>query len=156
MLQTGRVAWPGDGPIGGEVASSAATSEANAVFGLSGFQAVIPSAYTDIVGVRYWVLVRRNQSASLRLIFGVNRLMGPGSTTTYLLESNVYSSRLTYSDGGCTTWPLLGTYREAEASLRLAIPDYNYHFGLTPGITTGILTREPVGYPVQTYLIDNI
>ena len=50
-------------------------------------------------------------------------------------------------------WVRIG---QAQASLRLAIPDYNYHFGLTPGITTGILTREPVGYPVQTYLIDNI
>ncbi len=136
--------------------SSSLPDAETAVFGLSGFHAVLPSSQSDIVGVRYRVQVKANRSASLRLIFGVTRLTTPGSTTTYLLESNVYSSRLSYGDGGCTTWPLQGEYREAEASLRLAIPDYNYHFGVTPSITTGILSRDPAGYPVQTYQIDGI
>ena len=145
------------GDASGTVVSTAATlTVTGPVFGLSGFHAVIPSAQNDVVGVRYRVQVRTNLSASLRLIFGANRLTTPGSPVTYLLESNVYSSRLVYSHGGCTTWPLLGQYHEGQASLRLAIPDYNYHFGLTPGITTGILSRDPAGYPVQTYLIDNI
>ena len=93
-----------------------------AVFGISGFRAIHPPGPNDLTGVRFRFQVIKNQSQSLRLIFGFNRFHTPGSSFNYLLETNVYSGRLTYSDGGCTTWPLLGVYTEAESSLRLAIP----------------------------------
>src|SRR5207248_1392069 len=45
---------------------------------------------------------------------------------------------------------------EAQSSFRVGIPDYPYHFSYLPGITTGLRTDDPAGYPIQTTLIDGI
>jgi hypothetical protein len=142
----------------GSVTSGAAslTVSSSPVFGLGGLRAVLPSGPDDVIGVRYRFRVAQNQSQSLRLIFGANRLHTPGSPVTYLLESNIYSGRLAFADGGCTSWPLLGFYTEGQASLRHAIPDYPFAAGQQNAIGTGIRTMDPLGFPVQTYLIDNI
>ena len=55
-----------------------------------------------------------------------------------------------YSDRVCTTWPLEGTYVGSEASLRVAVPDYN-QMGLT-----GAKTSAPLIFPRQSYLIDGL
>ena len=131
-------------------------TEASTVYGFGGYRPVFPSGPNDLTGVRYRFKVITNQSESLRLIFGSSRMHRPGSPITYPIESNIYSGRYVYSDGGCTTWPLLGQYIEAESSLRNAIPDYPYHLNQQEGITTGIRTSDGAAYPIQTYLIDNI
>jgi hypothetical protein len=68
----------------------------------------------------------------------------------------VYSGTQTFANGGCTTWPELGTYTEGEATLRNATPDYPYGAGTQAAIGSSINTRDPNNWPVQTYLIDGI
>jgi hypothetical protein len=126
-------------------------------YGLGGFRPTYRSGPDDLIGVRFRFKVTENESQTLRIIFGFQRLHNPGSQLNYVIETNVYSGRVAcYPDGGCTTWPLLGTYTEHESSLRLAIPDYAFYFRQQPGITTGIRSSDPVWYPIQTYHIDNI
>jgi cysteine-rich repeat protein len=66
---------------------------------------------------------------------------------TYLLESNLYSKGLTYSDPVCTIWPMTGS-ELSGASLRMAVPDY-----VGQG-KTGAKTSAPAMFPRQTYFID--
>lgn len=107
---------------------------------------------TDIVAFRYRFLVNKNSQAGLdlKILFAGPRLYAPGQTDTYSLESNVYTRGLEYSDPVCTTWPLEGTLVGGEASLRVAIPDYN-QMGLT-----GAKTTAPLEFPRQSYLIDGL
>jgi len=137
--------------------SSPITIKAQQVYGISGFKPVYRSGPNDLIGIKFRFKVVENESQSLRLIFGFHRLHLPGLSINYIIETNIYSGIITsYPDDTCTTWPLIGNYIERESSLRLAIPDYAYHFGQQPGITTGILTSDSIIYPVQTYNIDNI
>ncbi len=126
------------------------------VYGLSGFRPVFAPGPNDLIGIRYRMQVVENQSRSLRLIFGVHRLHTPGSGITYIIESNIYSGSLSFADGGCTTWPLLGSYTEAQSSLRAAIPDYVFYYRQRSGLATGVVSAAPTQYSVQSYLIDNI
>jgi hypothetical protein len=132
------------------------------VAGLGGFQplATLPSIQpgmpNDLVGGQYRFQVVANPSPGLKIIFGFNGLYNPGSANVYDMESNVYSSTLTFANGGCTTWPLLGTNTDSVASLRNATADYPFHSGQQPAVGSAINTSDPVNWPVQTYIIDNI
>ena len=104
----------------------------------------------DVVGVRYRFHVATNQQPDfeyLKIIFGFSRLFG-STPETYLLEYNLYSTGLQYSDHTCTSWPPLGTLIKNEASLRMAVPDY-IQLG-----DTGAKTFDPVTFPRQSYNID--
>lgn len=104
----------------------------------------------DIVGLRYKFHVAINQQPdfeSLKIIFGFSRLFG-SAPETYLLEYNLYTTGLSYSDHTCTSWPLLGTLIENEASLRMAVPNY------VQLADTGAKTFDPLTFPRQTYDID--
>jgi uncharacterized protein (TIGR03437 family) len=141
----------------GTVTSGAATvTVGSQVYGLGGFLPALPGSPSDIVGVQFRFLVSANESQAGRIIFGSHRFATPGSNITYLAETNVYSGSQTFANGGCTTWPLLGDSAGAHASLRNATPDYVYSFGQQPAVGSAINTSDPVNWPVQTYLIDNI
>ena len=103
----------------------------------------------NIVGARYKFELRQNESPFIIIVFGWNRLNGE-SAETYLIENNVYADGLTYPNGVCTTWPLLGQYLPATGSLRSAVPDYNRHGWV------GARTLSPGMFPRQSYLIDGI
>ncbi len=107
---------------------------------------------SDITGLRYAFHAAENIQAGLdlKILFGFSRLYTPGAIDTYLLESNLYTRGLRYSDPICTTWPLLGTLVGSETSLRLAVPDY---VGLGK---TGAKTFAPFVFPRQSYLIDGL
>src|SRR5437016_1925628 len=93
-------------------------------------KAQVPS---DLIGARYKFRLVTNESQSLRIVFGFNYFTAPGSPIGgYEIESNVYSGTATYADGGCTTWPPLGTYTAGVASLRSATLDYPYGGGQQP------------------------
>lgn len=106
----------------------------------------------DITGLRYVFHAADNIQAGLdlKILFGFMRLYTPGAIDTYLLESNLYTRGLLYSDPTCTTWPLLGTLVGSETSLRLAVPDY-----VGQG-KTGAKTFAPFVFPRQSYLIDGL
>jgi hypothetical protein len=106
----------------------------------------------DVTGLRYVFHTADNTQAglALKILFGFMRLYTPGAIHTYLLESNLYTRGLRYSDPTCTTWPLVGTLVGSEASLRLAVPDY---VGLGK---TGAKTFAPFVFPRQSYLIDGL
>jgi hypothetical protein len=103
----------------------------------------------DIVGLRYRFHVATNQQPGigLKIIFGFLRLFG-SAPETYLLENNLYTTGLLYSDHTCTFWPLLGTLTLNEASLRMAVPDY-VQLG-----DTGAKTFDSATFPRQSYNID--
>ncbi len=103
----------------------------------------------DIVGARYKFELRQNESPFIIIVFGWNRLRGE-SAETCLIENNVYADGLSYPDGVCTTWPLLGEYLPATGSLRSAVPDYNRHGWV------GARTLSPLMFRRQSYLIDGI
>lgn len=140
----------------GSITSSAATLSVTLVYGLGGFEPVFPGNPSDLTGVQYRFLVVTNQSQALKIVFDNHTLTTPGATIYYNIETNVYSGTQTFSNGGCTTWPLLGTYTEAEASLRNATPDYPYGQGYQPAIGSSINTSDPDNWPIQTYLIDDL
>ena len=131
-------------------------ARAQTVYGLGGFQPALPAGVYDLTGVQYRFQVVANQSQAEKIVFSNHTLTTPGSTISYNIETNVYSGTQTFANGGCTTWPQLGTYTEGEASLRNATPDYPYVFGTQPAIGSSINTSDPINWPVQTYLIDNI
>jgi uncharacterized protein (TIGR03437 family) len=128
------------------------------VSGLGGFVPVYPGNPNDLTGVRYRLQVVRNQSQNIHIVFDLNTLTAPGAAVTYYnVRSDVFSGTYTgFADGACTTFPPLGTYTEAVASLRNGTADYAYFYGLQPGISTGMSTNDPVNWPIQTILIDDI
>jgi hypothetical protein len=117
------------------------------------------SEVADAIGVRYRVRYQTNAGSvndfpKIKLILGTHRLYRPGSATTYIIETNSYTSRWTYSDptcfaactaGGCG---IAGTETYDQASLRPAIPDY---VGLG---RVGAKTFSASMFPRQTYQID--
>ena len=128
--------------------------------GLAGFQLPgpgFPGIPDDLIGVQYRFQVVTNQSQAQKINFGNNTLYTPGTVIGgYNTQFNVYSGTLTFANGGCTTFPPLGTYTEAKASLRIASADYPYSGGETTAVGSGISTCDTVNWPIQTYLIDNI
>jgi len=145
----------------GSVTSGAATLAVASPGGLSGFQLPGPgypgTPSGDLIGVQYSFQVVTNQSQAQKILFGGNVLYTPGSTINgYDTQFNVLSGTLTFANGGCTTYPPLGTYTEAEASLRNATADYPYAAGLTTAVGSGINTGDTLNWPIQTYLIDDI
>jgi len=75
-----------------------------------GFGAGDPITPSDLIGARYTFLVVTNESQSEKIVFVGNGLYTPGSGIIYDTQSNVYSGSLSFADGGCTTFPPLGTY----------------------------------------------
>ncbi|HWX20048.1 MAG TPA: CARDB domain-containing protein [Candidatus Binatia bacterium] len=104
---------------------------------------------TNAVSLRYKCRVAQNQSPVIMIIFGASRFYG-ASNETYLLENNLYADGLSFTNGICTTWPLVGTELWTRSSLRSAIPDYNEHGW------TGAQPLSPAMFPKQTYEIDGI
>lgn len=86
---------------------------------------------TDGVKLRYHARVNKLTADSLKLVFQTRRLYNPSCVgadcQTYLLESNLYSYGVSYSDTGCVPWPPsnAGTTEFRKATLWLSIPDYN-------------------------------
>ena len=119
--------------------------------GLTGAKPVFPPGEEvgDVIGVRYKFRVIANESPTIKIIFGWNRFHGDGPDT-YLIESNLYADGLRYDNGVQTTWPMKGRWVPKEASLRMAVPDYNKKG------KTGAKTLSPAQFPRQTYLIDGI
>ena len=106
--------------------------------------------YTDIVELRYTFKVETNTSNALKIIFGSTRLRGTGNADTYIIEGNYYTGGLRYTDPVCVFWPMQGTIKPAEASFRIAVPDYNKKDKF------GMKTYQPLFFPRQTYEIDGI
>ena len=141
---------------GGVTSSAATLAISSTVYGLGGFQPSLPGSVNDVTGVRFRFQVVLNQDQGGKIIFDNHTFTTPGSTIFYNIEDNVYGWGLAYANGSCTTYPPLGTTTQAEASLRNATPDYPYGSGQQPAIGSAINTGDPVDWPVQTYLIDNI
>jgi uncharacterized protein (TIGR03437 family) len=110
----------------------------------------------DIVAAQYKFLVAANESQTIKIIFGLASLNTPGSGIYYEAESNIYSDATVYTDGGCTTWPLLGKTIERQASLRTATADYPFAAGQQSLVASAIKTSDPINWPIQTYLIDGL
>lgn len=130
--------------------------------GLGGFQLPVPGfgagdpvTPRDLTAIQYKFQVVTNNSKSLKIIFAGNGLYNPGSNIIYNTQSNVYSGTLSFADGGCTTFPPLGMYTEAFASLRHATADYPFSSGQTSAVGSGINTSDPVNWPIQTNLVDD-
>jgi hypothetical protein len=68
----------------------------------------------------------------------------------------VYSWTDAFANGGCTTYPPLGTYTYAQASLRNATEDLPYYNGQQTAIGSAISTSDEVNWPIQTYEVDDI
>jgi hypothetical protein len=126
------------------------------VGGLGGFGPFFPGNPSDLIGLQYRFQVVTNQSQTLKIVFGDSKSYTPGSAISYDIESDVMSAQDTFADGGCTTFPPLGTVTNAQASLHNAVPDYPHGAGTQPAIGSGINSNDPVNWPTQTILIDNI
>jgi hypothetical protein len=132
--------------------------------GLGGFQPlttlpyIYPGNPDDIIGVQFTFQVVTDEDQGGKILFGSNALYTPGQTlnTYYNLQTNVYSWAEAYTNGGCTTYPPLGTSSMAQASLRNATADYPFGSGAQPAIGSAINTSDPIHWPVQTYLVDDI
>ncbi len=119
----------------------------------NGNTAIIPhfgsAGPTNPVGIRYKFRVDSNESTALKIIFSSRRFYNPSTTTTYLLEANLYSNWYQYGDGVCGTWPLQGVNHPGEAGLWLSVPDYPL-LGKVGAKTFSSL------FPRQRILIDGI
>ncbi len=135
---------------------AAALTVVSTVNGLGGIFPLFPGSPTDLIGVRYRFQVVANTDQHGKIIFGSSASYTPGSNISYDIESDVYSWLLTFTNGGCTTYPPLGTDTYAQASLHTAAPDYPYGLGEQPALGSGINTSDPVNWPIQTYLIDDM
>jgi len=144
----------------GSVTSGAATLSVLSPGGLAGIglpASGYPATPSDLIGVQYRFEVVTNTSTAGRIIFGGNNLYTPGSTIGgYDTQFNLYSSTLTFANGGCTTYPPLGTTTEGEASFGVSTADYPYAAGETSAVGSGINTSDTISWPIQTFLIDNI
>jgi hypothetical protein len=135
---------------------AATLTVASKVGGLGGVFPLFPGNPNDLIGVQYSFQVTANLSPALKIIFGSNASYTPGSTINYDIDSDVMSAQDVFANGGCTTYPPLGTVTNAEASLHNAVPDYPYGSGKQPALGSGINTSDPVNWPIQTLLIDDI
>jgi hypothetical protein len=147
----------------GSVTSGAASLFVASTAGLGGLGLPVPGfgagdrvTPSDIIAEQYNFEVVTNQSQSMKILFAGNGLYAPGGTSVYNTQSNIYSGSLGFTDGRCTTYPPLGTYTEAYASLRHATADYPYQAGQEPAVGSAINTSDSVNWPIQTDLIDGI
>jgi Immunoglobulin I-set domain len=141
----------------GNVTSAASTlAVTSSSHGLGGVEPIFQNDPNDLIGLQYNFQVVTDESQSLRLIFGSNHTYTPGSAINYLIESDVFSGTYAFENGGCTTYPPLGTYTEGESSLWNSVPDYPYNYGQHSAIGSGINTSDAVNWPIQTNLIDDI
>ncbi len=125
------------------------------VYGTSGF-IFSGSLPPNIIEARYEFRVLKNESPTIKIIFGWNRFYAPGNNNTHNIETNVYSDRIIYNNPACATWPMLGIIKPGESSIRIAAPD---NLGLyVPSLAGrfGVKTSDPILMPLQTYLVDNI
>ena len=130
---------------------------ASKVYGLGGFGPFFgDNPPNDLTGVQFRFLVTTNQSPTLKIVFGDSKTNTPGSSIIYDIETDVMSAQDSFANGGCTTFPPLGTVTNAQASLHNAVPDYPYGAGTQLAIGSGINTSDPLNWPIQTFLIDNI
>jgi hypothetical protein len=133
-------------------------------YGLGGFQplttlpSISPGVPADLIGEQFKFQVVTDQDTGGKIIFGGGEFYTPGQSINsyYDFQMNVYSWSETYANGGCTTYPPLGTTTTAQASLRNATADYPYNSGQQTAVGSAMNTSDPVNWPVQTYLIDNI
>jgi len=107
-------------------------------------------APTNAVGLRYKVRVDQNQTPGMQIIFTASMLHAPGNPKAYHMEYNMFSSRLEYQDGVCTTYPPIGKHVDGEASIRLNFSDYNLDGRF------GGKTSDSRMLPRQIILIDGI
>ena len=125
------------------------------VFGLGGFRAILTAADSDLVGARFRFVVTENSSPGIKILFMAHGMVG---ALNYFIETNVYSQTVRgYASGACTNaYPGPGIRSEGVASFRPSIADYHLQLGNTSARTTGLRTLDPINYPQQTYIIDNI
>jgi hypothetical protein len=125
---------------------------------LTTLPSVYPGNPSDLIGTQFTFQVVTDQDQGGKIIFGGNDVYTPGQALNgnYNIQTNVYSWAMSYANGGCTTFPPLGVSSMAQASLRNATADYPYGAGLQPAIGSAINTSDPINWPVQTYLVDNI
>jgi len=123
-----------------------------ATYGLTG---VVPvwnqnQPPNKITGIRYKFRVAELNGGGI--LFCCNRLSPTDSfdSSGYLIEANLYDYCLYYDDWAVTTWPLVGSYRAGETSVRIAAPDW-----ANAGMV-GTRTMSPSMFPRQTYLIDGL
>lgn len=108
-------------------------------------------APTNVVAVRYHFRVNQNQTPGMQIIFAGSVLYNPANPSKwYNIEYNLFSNRITYNDGVCTTYPPVGTITNGEARLALSFSDYNLQGKF------GAKTSDPAMFPRQRILIDNI
>lgn len=110
----------------------------------------------DATGLRFKFRIIANHSPTIKIVFAWTRLYGLGSSDTYLVETNLYSQALLYTDGLCTLGQITGTPVEGSATARLAVPNYVGYD--TPAKVNRVAARTSNGsmFPLQTYYIDNI
>ena len=133
-----------------------ACQTAATIYGLSGFQPAGPLP-ANVVAAQYDFRVLLNQATGVKIVFGFNRLYTPGNSNLYnSLETNLYADRLIYSNPVCTVWPLLGTWKAGESSLRIAAADYEGNYVPSLAGRLGVKTSDSNFMPLQSYLVDNI
>ena len=132
--------------------SSSSSSSSVQAYGISETRPYFETGQeaNDIVGIKYKFKIANNDGQNLKLIFGFSRLKGSGSDT-YLIESNIYNSRVTFSDQVCNYgWEKLNNMTIGNSTLRIAVPDY-----IKKG-KTGLKTGSHSFFPRINYLIDGI
>ena len=107
----------------------------------------------NAVGIQYNFYVVANQAPAMKILFGDSRFFGPSSfltstADTYLINDNIYSNTLLYTNPVNTTWPLQGQNVQTEASLRISQADF------TDSGLTAVRTLDPVNFPRQSYWED--
>lgn len=102
---------------------------------------------SKVTAIRFMFSVVQDTAVNEKILFSDERLFGPDADT-YLVEHNLYSNELLYTDPVVTTWPLIGDDIQEEATMRLSIGDYN-----KKGFV-GVKTGDAVNFPRQSYLID--
>src|SRR5262249_11346969 len=127
----------------GSITSYAVTLSVVSGSGLGGFAAAVPNAPADLIGTKFRFQVVTNQSQAQKIIFGASAAYASGSPLIYNFDTNVYSGLLAFANGGCTAYPPLGTYTEAQASFRKGAPDYVFASGGTPMLAEGNNTSDP-------------
>lgn len=110
-----------------------------------------PGAPRRVVGMRWKAWLTRPEASgnNFKITFGWHRLWGPAGQP-FLLEANLYSVRILYTDGAITTYPPSGTEEKYHSSVRFGITDY------PKSGRTGVRTLNPVEFPRQRNLVDGI
>ncbi len=111
---------------------------------------------TNAVAIRYKFRVNQNSSPLLKIVFTGRRLYNPSSPTyTYLLEANLYTYWVQYTDNAFNcSWPLQGQYFYGQSGLWVSIPDYPGE-SQRPSLV-GVRPSNLQMFPRQNSGIDNI